>query len=226
MWDVSDMSDRYAHDWATRSRDTKRSRQQGDTVQCSCCGGYYPWDDIEVHHANYQGENDRAGVNIFPICGSKQDPGTCHHWVHSQGNWIKDKWDPVWGNHNTRSVVKRLQRGYATGNPEGNGLMMPDRIPWLGIGAVAAIGLFALASLSKPKPTIPADALAAINGDRICTTTQLANIRNPNPIGIPTKVPGQTIGVGSKVTVEGNGEWLEVRSGQWSGKRIHSSMCR
>jgi hypothetical protein len=104
--------------------------------------------------------------------------------------------------------------------------MMPDRIPWLGIGAVAAIVLIAMASLSKPKSTIPADALAAINGDRICTTNQLANIRNPNPIGTPTKVPGQTIGAGSKVTVRGHGEWLEVRSGQWSGKRIHSSMCR
>lgn len=100
-----------------------------------------------------------------------------------------------------------------------------DRIPWLGIGAVAAIVVITLGFLSKPKSTIPADTLAAINGDRVCTTNQLANIRNPNPIGTPTKIQGQTIGAGSKVTVRGREEWLEVRSGHWAGKRIHSTMC-
>ena len=130
---ITQTIDRYPHDWPARSIATKRSRQQGKKVQCSCCGKFHRWDKIEVHHTSYEGEGDRAGVNIFPICGSKQDIGTCHHWVHQQGNWIKDK--NCWFNRNTPAIVRRLQHGYA-GDPIG------ETRPWLGIvGALGAIAI-------------------------------------------------------------------------------------
>jgi hypothetical protein len=181
--------DRYPSNWGTRARDTKRSRQQGDTVQCSCCGGHYYWDDVEVHHANYQGENDRVGVNIFPVCGSKQDPGSCHHWLHQQGNWIVDKWDPVWGNHNVASTIKRLQRGYATGNPEGHD------IPWLGIGVVVAIGFILGWLFLRPSaPTV--------------TVRQLANVRStPNGKVLCKVQKGDRLSI-----VDDSSTWIKVKA--------------
>jgi hypothetical protein len=200
MWGTSDMSDRYAHNWAKRSRDTKRSRQHGDTVQCSCCGGYYDWDEVEVHHTSYQGENDRAGVNIFPICGSKQDPGTCHHWVHQQGNWITDKWDPTWGNHNSRSVVKRLQRGYRTGNPEG----LDFEIPWALISAIGAmaIGWIIMSALFNGKPQ-----------QRTAIVTSPVNVRSApsqSAVKLGTLPKGRSV----KVWEVKDG-WFRIDNGQW-----------
>ena len=125
--------DRYPKDWHARSIATKRSRQQGKKVQCSYCEKFYRWDKIEVHHSSYQGKKDCAGVNIFPVCGSKQDVGTCHHLVHKKGNWIKDK--NIWFNRNTPAIVRRLQRGYG-------GKSSRAANPWLGIAG--AIGVFAI----------------------------------------------------------------------------------
>lgn len=197
------MSDRYAHDWATRSRDTKRSRQHGNEVQCSCCGGYYDWDEVEVHHANYQGENDRAGVNIFPICGSKQDVGTCHHWVHSHRNWIKDKWDPTWGNHNTRSVVRRLQRGYRTGNPEG----FAFDVPWALISAVGAITigwLLMSAILANPKPI----------ATRTAIVDRPLNVRSGPGTNYPTT--GKPLNKGDSIAVVGEDKgWVQIGDRRW-----------
>jgi len=124
---------RYPHRWAALSRDTKLSRKHGKKVQCSCCNRLWPWDDVEVHHTSYEGEGDRAGVNIFPVCGSKQDIGTCHHWVHQKGNWMQE--DDTWQNRNTPAIVARLQHGYA-GDPIG------ETRPWLGI--VGALGALAI----------------------------------------------------------------------------------
>jgi hypothetical protein len=205
MWGNSDMSDRYSDDWATKSRDTKRSRQYDDgSVQCSCCGGYFHWDDIEVHHTSYQKDNDTAGVNIFPICGSKQDEGSCHHWVHQQGNWKRDKWDPVWGNHNEAHVVKRLQRGYATGNPDSVWPVFAfPQWPWMTIGVCSAAALVCLAMMTKP-----------VAVKRIAIVAKPVNVRLAPTVAAPKlDKPLQTK---TMVTVyeESNG-WSRIGDGQW-----------
>jgi SH3-like domain-containing protein len=127
---------RYPHDWPARSRDAKLSRKQGEKVQCSCCRRFWPWDEVEVHHSSYQLENDRAGVNIFPVCGSKQDPGTCHHWLHKKENWIKDR--DIWKNRNTDAVVRRLQDGYTPTASASISDPISEDFPWLGIAATIA----------------------------------------------------------------------------------------
>ena len=154
-------NDRYPHDWPARSIATKRSRQQGEDVQCSCCGYLFPWGQIEVHHTSYQGDGDTAGVNIFPVCGSKQEPGTCHHLLHKKGNWIKDQ--NYWFNRNTPAIVHRLQSVYANRFVSMN---MDMDIPWLGIvGAIGAvaIGWFVISSvLREVKPVKKAADRASI----------------------------------------------------------------
>ena len=135
-------NDRYPHDWPARSRDAKLSRKQGESVQCSCCRRFWPWDQIEVHHSSYQCEGDTAGVNIFPVCGSKQDVGTCHHLLHKKGNWIKDK--NYWYNRNTPEIVRHLQSGYHRESGESS-----ESTPWLvileAIGAIV-IGWFVMSA--------------------------------------------------------------------------------
>jgi len=187
--------DRYPHDWATRSRDTKRSRKQGKKVQCSCCGKFHPWDNVEVHHSSYQGESDRAGVNIFPVCGSKQDPGTCHHLLHQKGNWIKDK--NIWFNRNSDAIVRRLQKGYA-------GDSSID-VPWLGIvGALGAIaiGWFVVGSFiggAQPVRRL---------------LTESVNVRQ-GP-GIAYLKAGKPLAKGTAVEVlEEKDGWVRIDGGRW-----------
>jgi hypothetical protein len=60
----------------------------------------------EVHHACY-GKGDIIGEHVFPVCCK------CHDkHCHSQENWIVDRADPVWGNHNTAAALERLKLGY------------------------------------------------------------------------------------------------------------------
>lgn len=191
--------DRYPSDWATRSRDTKRSRSNGNQVQCSNCGGWFRWDQVEVHHAYYKGEGDRAGVNVFPVCGSKQDVGTCHHELHRKQNW--KQYQNIWKNTNTRSIIDKLRRGYATGNPD-------QSIPWSGIiGTIALITIgWALMSaiLAKPKPTAPKTATIAPPGKY-----NAANLRSqPQPTA---KKVGDALPKGATVTTVGRSVgWVEV----------------
>ena len=192
--------DRYPHDWHTRSRDTKRSRQHGEKVQCSLCGKLHPWDHIETHHSSYQGENDRAGVNIFPVCGSKQDIGTCHHLVHQKGNWIKDK--NIRHNRNSPAIVRQLQQGYAGASSEDS--------PWLGIVAaigVASIGWFIVNSfMGSIKPVKEA-----------AITTETVNVRQCPAVTCPKA--GKPIAKGAAVDIleEENG-WIRIGDGAWIAK--------
>ena len=187
--------DRYPHNWHLLSIATKRSRQQGKKVQCSCCGKLYPWDKIEVHHTSYEKENDRAGVNIFPVCGSKQDVGTCHHLMHKKGNWIKDK--NIWFNRNNDDIVRRLQKGYAGDSREDT--------PWLGIvgmlGAIA-IGWFIVSSfVGRVKPA-----------SRVVTET--VNVRQGPGIGYLKSgkplLKGATVGV-----LEEKDGWIRIGDRSW-----------
>jgi|GEM_PF-6587366 len=73
---------------------------------------------VQCHHVRYRDKRgnirDRlvVGRDIFPLCGTATTPGTCHFAAHQKENWIKDKKDPVLGNHNTSEFVKKLKLGY------------------------------------------------------------------------------------------------------------------
>ena len=194
--------DRYPHDWATRSRDTKRSRQQGKKVQCSCCEKLHPWDNIEVHHSSYKGERDRAGVNIFPVCGSKQDVGTCHHLLHKKDNWIKDK--NIWHNRNPPAIVRRLQKGYAGASSGVDG-------PWLSIvGAIGAmaIGWFVV-SLFVGRIN-PAKESAIV--------TEVVNVRQGPGVAYPKS--GKPLPKGAAVEVmERKDGWVKIGDDHWISEK-------
>jgi hypothetical protein len=53
-----------------------------------------------------------AGWDVFPVCGSTNEPGTCHHRLHRKGNWIIDSKNPKWGNHNTIAKIWQLRLGW------------------------------------------------------------------------------------------------------------------
>ena len=52
------------------------------------------------------------GWDVFPVCGSTNQPGSCHNRLHNRGNWIIDKRNPKWGNHNKFSTICRLRLGW------------------------------------------------------------------------------------------------------------------
>jgi hypothetical protein len=52
------------------------------------------------------------GWDVFPVCGSTNEPGTCHHRLHRKGNWITDKNNPKWGNHNSFITIWKLRLGW------------------------------------------------------------------------------------------------------------------
>ena len=52
------------------------------------------------------------GWDVFPVCGSTNERGSCHHRLHNRGNWIIDKRNPKWGNHNKFSTICRLRLGW------------------------------------------------------------------------------------------------------------------
>lgn len=192
--------DRYPKDWPARSIATKRSRQQGKKVQCSYCGKFHRWDKIEVHHTSYQCEKDRAGVNIFPVCGSKQDIGTCHHLVHKKGNWIKDK--NIWFNRNTPAIVRRLQRGYAGESSRAN-------VPWLclaGAIGVFAIGWFVVSAfVGRNKPVEEAE---------ISIVTATVNVREGPGLGYLKR--DKPLPKGATVEVlETRGGWVKIGDRSW-----------
>ena len=193
-------NDRYPHDWPARSRDAKLSRKQGESVQCSCCRRFWPWDQIEVHHSSYEGENDTAGVNIFPVCGSKQDVGTCHHLLHKKGNWIKDK--NYWYNRNTPAIVHYLQSGYHGESGESS-----ESTPWLvilgAIGAVAIGWLVMSTAIDGNKPVKKTAAQTSI-------VIAPVNVRQGPGDGYP-KV-GKPLPTGAAVVIlEKKNGWMRIK---------------
>ena len=205
--------DRYPHDWTARSLATKQSRQQGNKVQCSCCRRFWPCDGVEVHHTSYEGENDRAGINIFPVCGSKQDVGTCHHWLHEKSRWIKDK--NYWFNRNTNAIVRRLQDSYAqSATPSDNttatmSAPIVEESPWLGIAATIGaitIGLLLLNPFSRVQP----QKITAI----VETTV---NVRQGPGASYPKSGEPLIMGTTVEVLEEKDG-WIRVGDQKWIAK--------
>lgn len=85
-----------------------REAHQATGNMCCCC---LERESSEVHHTDYQGELDQKGVNQYPVCSGRDD--TCHEKLcHSFTNWIKDRENPVWGNHNTEEWKNKLRSGY------------------------------------------------------------------------------------------------------------------
>lgn len=85
-------------------------------------------------------------------------------------------------------------------------------------------------SANKPSDSGVNDAMQWVmnpfaSTDRTCTVKSMANARDSNLFGPPIAVSGQTIGKGTQISVSGDGEWMEIRSGKWVGKQIHKSMC-
>jgi len=205
---------RYPHDWHARSRDTKLSRKQGEKVQCSCCRRFWPWEDVEVHHSSYKLEDDRAGVNIFPICGSKQDIGTCHHWVHKKENWIKDR--DTWKNRNTPKIVRRLQDGYALAlNPPGipmASISVPieEESPWLGIAATIGALTIGLLLLNPFRGIQPQQGRTAI----VETTV---NVRQGPGSAYPKAGKPLSKGIMVEILEEKDG-WIRISDRSWIAK--------
>ena len=139
-------------------------------------------------------------MNIFPVCGSKQDIGTCHHLVHQKGNWIKDK--NIRHNRNSPAIVRQLQQGYAGASSEDS--------PWLGIVAaigVASIGWFIVNSfMGSIKPVKEA-----------AITTETVNVRQCPAVTCPKA--GKPIAKGAAVDIleEENG-WIRIGDGAWIAK--------
>ena len=52
------------------------------------------------------------GWDVFPVCGSTNEPGTCHNRLHRKGTWIIDKRNPKYGNRNTIAKIWRLRLGW------------------------------------------------------------------------------------------------------------------
>lgn len=119
-----DYSQRYSTNWSTVSAEVKRSQTYPDgRVKCACCLNFHSKETVETHHLYYtQGSDGAAGENLVAVCGSTTKPGSCHHILHTQEYYIKDKENPQWGNRNKPEVIKKLQanwqiiQGEITGN--------------------------------------------------------------------------------------------------------------
>lgn len=80
---------RYADNWSQTSRKARNSV----AGRCSCC---WVRSSDQTHHVQYQDLFGRIagrevpGWHVFPVCGSTDDRGTCHHWLHSGGRWIRN----------------------------------------------------------------------------------------------------------------------------------------
>jgi hypothetical protein len=204
--------DRYPKDWATRSRNAKLSQKFGESVKCSCCRKLYAWDDVDVHHAAYKGEGDRAGVNIFPVCGSTQEPGTCHHWLHLKENWIRDRKN-YWNNRNTDKVLQMLRHGYNSEPVFGERSISPQ---WIGWGIAIALLGWILSPMIFRSPV----RTATIDPPR---KYQAANVRS----GPSEKYPkaGTPLMRGTKVEViEEQKDWVkigrDVKGDRWVAKSM------
>jgi hypothetical protein len=202
---------RYSAHWTTLSRDTKRMRQEGEKVRCSCCGELHDWDFVETHHTYYLGDGDTPGLNIFPVCGNTSEPGTCHHWLHLKDQWHHDKADPVWGSGNYQEVVDRLRIGW-----QGTPHLIPYDFDWRVVARVCA-GLagiaFLVAAFAGAKgsySTNSADVSAEVVTVSAPAPYNATNVRDsPNGSRIIGTIPN-----GTKLTATGkrSGEWCQVES--------------
>jgi hypothetical protein len=97
--------DRYADNWSQTAR---RAHQATNHTCCLCCEAR----SREVHHIRYRdwrgaiAGRERPGVDVFPVCLP------CHEQLHQRDAWVKDRQNPVLGNHQQPTWSKKLQRGY------------------------------------------------------------------------------------------------------------------
>jgi len=107
-----DWDSRYADNW---EQICKIAHQATGDLCCLC----WVAPSKQCHHVRYRDKRgaikgrEVAGRDVFPVCGSVNEPGTCHFVAHLKENWIRDKKDPLLGNHNTSAFVKKLKLGYA-----------------------------------------------------------------------------------------------------------------
>jgi hypothetical protein len=57
-------------------------------------------------------DREIVGWDVFPVCGSQNEQESCHWRLHLGSNWVRDKQDPTWGNHNKWLPVWRLRLGW------------------------------------------------------------------------------------------------------------------
>lgn len=113
-----DYSVRYSDNWSKNSADVKRQQSpDGQRVRCGCCGKTFEWERTQTHHLFYEQDEqgvpiERGGYNLVAVCGSAQEPGTCHHTLHSKKYYFHDPVDSVWGNKNNDEVIARLQANW------------------------------------------------------------------------------------------------------------------
>jgi hypothetical protein len=113
-----DYSVRYSDSWSKNSAEVKRQQSpDGKHVRCGCCGKTFDWEQTQTHHLFYEKDEagipiERGGYNLVAVCGSTQDPGTCHHTLHSKKYYFHDPIDSVWGNKNTDEVIAKLQSNW------------------------------------------------------------------------------------------------------------------
>ena len=118
--------DRYAENWSQTAR---RSHLATKQVCCLCRKAR----SKEVHHVRYRdwrgaiAGRERPGIDVFPVCLP------CHERLHYKDAWVKDRQDPVLGNHQQALWVRKLQRGYRRLSRQGLS------IGWLVFLGVAAI---------------------------------------------------------------------------------------
>lgn len=105
---------RYGPGWQNLAARTK-ALQGG---KCACCGNVFPSSALQVHHVRYSDTSgmlgDRAvpGIDVFAVCGSKQDVGSCHHKLHAPGIWLVDPINPALGNRNAPEIIQSLKRNF------------------------------------------------------------------------------------------------------------------
>ena len=102
---MSNDSSRYGPDWSKRSRRVRRST----FGICSLC---WTRASKQTHHARYEDVlgpirgREVPGWDIFPLCGSTREPGSCHTRVHTGGRWDRKT------DRNTKATLWELRASY------------------------------------------------------------------------------------------------------------------
>jgi hypothetical protein len=215
QWGTGATDVRYTKGWDAKSDRTKELRREGDLIRCCCCNELHTWEDTETHHAYYLGDGDKPGLNLFPVCGNTQTPGTCHHWLHLKDQWHNDKADPIWSSGNYQEVVKDLQNNWA--GRSAWGWNFGGNIDWkawkeAALGAATLLGGIALfSSMSQQQPARSGLSGAAVEGQAVISAGPQysgANLRSaPDNGPIVGELPNGaevTLGKGKK------GPWCEI----------------
>lgn len=93
-WDV-----RYAPNWS----EVRREAHNATWGICCLCRKEL---SVEAHHSRYLHKNDKAGLNVWPLCLH------CHKLSHSPKHWIKHKGNPLWKSRNTDEWEEKLRQGF------------------------------------------------------------------------------------------------------------------